>query len=356
MGDTYSIAAVFTDNMVLQRECNIPVWGKAPHGTKIVIELCGQRGETVSAEGKWGIDLPPLEAGGPYTMTVYMANHEKVFNNILIGDVWLASGQSNMEFFLKDALGGIEEAAESNYPDIRYYDVPRIEYEDNKRKQPELPDGEWKICSPVNSGDFSAAAYYFAKNLYEKINIPIGIIGCNKGGTSASCWMKEEFLAKAAVLREAYLAPYYREIENMTEEMEDKREAEYLWLRDLHEKKIGEFKKIYPQATMSELKKRVGHTPWPPPLGKKSYVRPSGLYTTMLEKVIPYGIKGVIWYQGEEDTNKSTLYQALFSRLIENWREEWGNPKLPFIFVQLPFYNDDKIKDSWAKFAKHNCR
>jgi len=337
--------------MVLQRECKVPVWGKATDGEKIKIEFCSQEKEGISKDGKWSILLDPLTVGGPFTMTAHCGDEAIVLKDILIGDVFVAAGQSNMEFRLKDELQGTQAIAESYCEQIRYYNVPQIEYEDEMRKIPDFMDGKWEVCSPENSGDFSAVAYYFAKELYEDIKVPIGIINCNKGGTSASCWMDESYLAVDPELKKIYLDKYLETIEHSTEAQEDQRTTGYMEKLQEYMKDLEEYKEAHPEMSLGEVKKVVGHTPWPPPLTRKTFVRPSGLYHTMLEKILPYRVKAVLWYQGEEDTVNCLLYEKLFTQLIQNWRQAFRDETLRFIFVQLPYYDDDKMdkhKNSWA--------
>ncbi|WP_066023147.1 MULTISPECIES: sialate O-acetylesterase [Clostridium] len=347
----FKLNSMFTDNMVLQRESKVPIWGTAIDGEKVQVEFCSQKQETICVNGKWNIILDVLNAGGPFDMKVICGSYEMVLKNILIGDVFIAAGQSNMEYKLKDSMYGKEEIEHSYSENIRYYSVPQIEYEDENKRIPNFEEGKWETCSPESSENFSAVAHYFAKNLYKYVNVPIGIISCNKGGTSASCWIDERYLLRDESIKKAYLDDYLDAVKDMTEEEEDKRNSEYLKVVQKYNCKLEKYKKDNPHKSMSEVKKAVGHTPWPPPFGKKSYLRPSGLYSTMFRKVVPYKVKAVLWYQGEEDTQNCTLYKKLFNCLIENWREDFKNPKLKFVFVQLPYYYDDKEekpKNSWA--------
>jgi sialate O-acetylesterase len=252
-----------------------------------------------------------------------------------------------MEFKLKDSIKGKLYISNSDYNEIRYFNVPQVEFEDEKGKIPQLDFEEWKISSPENSGDFSAVAYHFAKNLHNDLNVPIGTINCNKGGTSASCWLSEKYLSEDEELKNAYLDTYYNIIENLNDDEADKMTAEFLKSQEDYVKKEEQYKKLYPERGAEEVRRDIGLYPWPPPVNRKAYGRPNGLYNTMLKKVIPYRVKGVIWYQGEEDSQKPHLYRKLFKKLIENWREAFRNENLPFSFVQLPMFDDDR-PESWA--------
>ena len=342
----FRLAPVFSDNMILQRNVEVVIWGDAEENSVIKGEICGNIAECEAENGNFKLIFNELEMGGPFELKVSSGDENIVVKNILIGDVWVAGGQSNMEYFLKDSIGGQEEILNSNYPEIRYYNVPRIEYEDGEKKIPEIDDEGWKVSSPETSEYFSAVAYHFAKNIYQNLKIPIGIIGCNKGGTSASCWMSREYLKEDEELKKEYLDDYNEVIENRTGEEEDRLTKEFYKSQEEYTKKEEKYKKQYPDRTLLQLHEDIGHIPWPPPIGRKSYLRPCGLYDTMLKKITSYKIKGVIWYQGEEDSAKPKLYKKLFSNLIKNWRADFNNSELPFLFVQLPMFNDGKL-DSW---------
>lgn len=347
MSTGLKLDSIFTDGLVFQRGKVLEVYGRAKEGTKVTVEICGQTVSTISNLEGWKVNLSPLKFGGPFSMTVYTNKEEVVVKDILVGDVYIAAGQSNMEFMLKDSLGGEEEIKKANYSQIRFFNVPRIEYEDENVTIPKLEEGKWLSCNFENIKEVSAVAYYFAKNIQRDINIPIGIIGCNKGGTSASCWVSEEYLAKDKGVKEYYLDTYFNEIKNLTMEMENSNIKEYENILTDYNKKVSEYITKYPERSRERLKKDVGHTPWPPPIGRKSFLRPCGLYNTMLKKISGVKAKAVLWYQGEEDTKKAELYEVLLKLLIENWREIFKDEKLPFICVQLPSYNDDKEGHNW---------
>lgn len=340
------LATVFTDNMVLQRDAEVNVWGQAEENSKVKGKICGQTSEGKVKNGNFRLTFNGLKVGGPFQLEVSSKTENRVVKNILVGDVWVAGGQSNMQFRLKDSANGEEYIEESNYPEIRYYEVPEIEYEDDKTRIPNLVDKGWQASSKYTSENFSAVAYHFAKNLYKDLKIPIGIIDCNKGATSASCWMSEEYLVKDENVKIAYLDEYKKSIENLTQEKEDEQIKELYESKRIYAKKEGEYKKKYQEKTLDELQHDIGYAPWKPPTGRKSYLRPCGLYKTMLSKIIPFTVKGVIWYQGEQDAPKAKLYKSLFKSVIENWREDFENKNLPFVFVQLPMFNDENI-DTW---------
>ena len=348
MNKDFTIDEVITDNMVLQRNEATIISGNAVSSIEVELDFCGQHKKVRSNNGRWEISLEPMKAGGPYTMMVKTKDIEKTIDNILIGDVYIAAGQSNIQFMLKESLGGDEEIERSDYPYIRYYDVPKIEYEDEKETIPNLDKGQWTICNPNNSKEYSAIAYYFAKSIYKNTNIPIGIIGCNSGGTSIACWMDHEYLVRNENIKEVYWDKYNSVIFNLTDEEENKRNKEYEKRFNEYQKRLEEYTKENPNMTLGEVKKQVGHTPWPPPIGRKAFLRPCGLYNTMFKKINKFKVRAVLWYQGEEDTQNSGLYKELLELLIENWRRDLVNNNLPFIIVQLPSYEDDKPNKDWA--------
>ena len=340
------LAAVFSDNMVLQREAEVAIWGEAEENTTVKGIIGGQISKCEVKNGTFRLAFNSLEVGGPFQLEVSSENESIVLKNILVGDVWVAGGQSNMQLRLKDSANGQEYIEKSNYPEIRYYEVPEIEYEDDKIRIPNLLDKGWQNFSKDNSEYFSAVAYHFAINLYKDLSIPIGIIDCDKGGTSAACWISEKYLAKDENVKIAYLDDYKKIIKDLRGEEEDMQIGALHESQENYAKREAEYKKKYPQNTLEELQHDIGYAPWKPPIGRKSYLRPCGLYKTMLRKITPYRVKGVIWYQGEEDSPKAKLYKSLFKSVIENWREDFENENLPFIFVQLPMFNDEKL-DTW---------
>jgi sialate O-acetylesterase len=341
------LAPIFSDNMVLQRDSEVVVWGKADENEVIYGKLCGQEVNTLAKGGRFRLTFNKLETGGPYELNILSKDHEIVLRNILVGEVWIAGGQSNMEFNLKDSIGAEEEIASSNCSDIRYYNVPDITYEDEKCTIPEgIVDNGWSIASPDTSRYYSSVAYHFAKSLYGDLKVPIGIINCNKGGTSASCWMNEKYLIEDKELSEAYLEPYKKVIDNLSEEEEEKLIAEFHKSQEDYVIKEQQYMIDYPERSIQQLQEDIGFAPWEPPFGRKSYLRPSGLYYTKFRKITPFTARGVIWYQGEQDSSHASLYKKLFSSLIKSWREDLENPELPFVFVQLPMFNEEKV-DTW---------
>ncbi len=336
MKNSFKLASIFTDHMVLQRDAVIPVWGTAQDGETIGIEFLGAAYETKAHEGKWHLHLSPVNAGGPYEMKVTNGDGEHILKDILVGEVWVAGGQSNMQMTLNESLNGRAEAALADDGNIRYYDVPRIAAEEDAETAAQQ-EASWRSCTPETAGLFSAVAYYFAKKLSKSLDIPIGIIGCNMGGTSASCWMSEKYLASDEDTK-AYLDEYNDYISKHSEEECAIQTEEFNRRFEEYLKKADVYKAAHPAAGETEMSRNAGDVPWPPPMSKKSFLRPSGLYHNMVRKIAPYGIKGVIFYQGESDEHKAGSYGKLFRKMMENWRDDWNNPSLPFLFTQITYY------------------
>lgn len=168
------VAQIFTDHMVFQRESEVPIWGQTVDNTEIWLEFCGQSHKTKAVKGEWCIWLSPLKSGGPFEMRIWSGRDEVVLYNIMVGEVWVAGGQSNIEFNLKLCQDGIEEIDRSYNEQIRFFDVPKISFEEPGS---DLPKVHWKLCNPENSGVFSAVAYHFARKLQDTLQVPVGIIG-----------------------------------------------------------------------------------------------------------------------------------------------------------------------------------
>ena len=347
------LASIFTDHMVLQRDKEIVVWGTCNNDSKnIVVTLNGNSINSIIKNGKWTASLPKMEAGGPYEMNVTNEDETIIIKDIMLGDVWLAGGQSNMELKLKDSLNGQEVVKGAGNKNIRYYNTPRIPYiEDEDLKSGKILQEEnekWNLCTKETAGNLSAVAYYFAKDLSKKLGVTIGIIDCNWGGTSVTCWISREYLDKEEAAS-SYLKVYDEIVRNKSDEQYDKELNEYNEEYPKWVERVDSLIKVKPKATWVEINEIAGRSPWPPPMGRKSAFRPAGLYKTMLSKVSPYGLKGFIYYQGEEDTYKASLYSDLMVLLIKQWRDDWQE-KLPFLFVQLPMFigNGDKDDKYWA--------
>jgi len=291
-------AALFSDNAVLQQGIAVPVWGTADNGERVTVTFQSQELSTTAKDGRWMVRLAPLKAGGPFTMTISgsLAGSSMIaLSNILVGEVWVCSGQSNMQFGLKSASNGPEAVASATNPKIRLFSVPL------KTSYTPLDDmqASWALCSPETAKSFTAVGYFFGRDLSKARNIPVGLINSSWGGTFAEAWTSPEGF-KAM--------PDYGS-----------------WVADENSKK---------------------------PTGPN---HPSVLYNAMINPLIPYAIKGAIWYQGESNAGAAFKYRTLFPMMIKSWRDAWGEGDFTFLFVQLaPFMkiNPEPEESAWAELRE----
>lgn len=335
---------IFTSGMVLQHGTQINIFGKGNNDELVTVCIQEKKASAIVKNNRWIVELSDLKISEDERLVVSTQSELIELNNILIGDVYFLTGQSNMEFRFEDCETVKEDKKNSQNKYIRYYEVPRIEYEDDTVKIPDLHSEGWQVCNEETVLKFSAIGYYVADFLQHDTNIPIGLVSVNKGGTSASCWMSEYYLKQHKEIKETYYDDYYDSIMNQTDEQEELEIVKYRKQLQEYMQKVELYKSKYPKKTTNQLKKDVGHTPWPGPKGKKDFCRPAGLYHTMFEKVCMFSAKAVIWYQGEEDTKRAHLYYQLLNLLIDNWRKDMMSD-IPFIIVQLPEYRDDKTDD-----------
>ncbi|MFA7287721.1 MAG: sialate O-acetylesterase [Melioribacteraceae bacterium] len=300
------LPAIIGDNMVLQQNSSVPIWGKAKPGS--VISISASWGKDVSATTKddstWKINIETPPAGGPFQMKINSGKDSLLINNVLIGEVWFCSGQSNMEmpmigFLPKDPLqNSKEEIANAVYPLIRLFHVKK-----NASYVPlDYCGGEWLPCDTSSVKEFSATAYFFGQKLFNELNIPIGLIHASWGGTPAEAWTNKKYLSQFTEFTDSLILKEIQE--------------------NIDTKKV------------------------------KFYRTPEKLYNAMVAPLIPFTIKGVIWYQGESNTPNPFLYEKLFPAMIKNWREDWGYD-FPFYYVQIaPYRHGSPIGSQYLRDAQ----
>ena len=465
------MSPLFGSNMVLQQGIEIPVWGWASPGEKVTITLDKVIVSVkTNKEGKWQVKLPAMNYGGPYKLTVKGKNLIS-FENVMIGEVWICSGQSNMEFQLMNANNAEAEIASSNSPEIRLFTVKR---RISQTPQDNLEEGNWEECSPETSPRFSAVAWFFGKSLNEKLKVPIGLIHVSWGGTVAETWTSEEMISQnsdftksLSQLKKINLDDYAKSLEEdvrkrvgefstvdlgmkdgqpvwanpdlndsdwklmplpgyieqnglegvdgiiwfrkeieISPEEADKpatlylakiNDSDHTYLNGTHigateqmanepriysvppgimkaEKNIltvqvedvGGVCGIYGDTAMLRLqlenrsislcgnwKYKIGLVKFNFILSPNSY--PTLLYNGMLNPLIPFGIKGAIWYQGEGNASRAKQYQKVFPDLIKDWRNHWKQGDFPFLFVQLANYmkaDSLPVESSWAELRE----
>lgn len=313
------LPAIISDGMVLQQKSKVALWGWAAPGETISIQP-SWTGKTTKvkadASGKWLTYVSTIKAGGPYSIQFKASNQVEV-KDVLLGEVWLASGQSNMEFFVAKTSNasytGVTNYSEvirdADHPTIRTIDVP------NKVADEPQQDfkGKWKACSASTIDTFSAVAYFFALEVQKKTGYPVGIINATWGGTPAESWTSKAVLEQDPQLR-PILERYQKQVDAFPQENEKYRAALDKWRADTSKKKGAA-----PAA----------------PMGPTHNKSPYKLYNGMIVPVQPYTLKGVIWYQGESNVDRAFQYRKLFTAMINNWRGDWKAPKLPFYFVQI---------------------
>ena len=341
------LAAVFKDNMVLQRDKEIRIFGSCNKGDEIVVTLAGVTVKTKSKGGRFLVNFPPLEKQTGVELYVTNGLETITRKNIAVGEVWLAGGQSNMELSIANAKDSDKYLELAEKSDIRYYNVPRMEYKNDEFYEAEK-NSEWTFHSKEKAKDWSAVAFHFARMLEEELDLTIGIIGCNLGGTSASSWIDRETLSSDPVTNQ-YVIDYDSKVGDKTAEEQKKEYDEYKEYSKEWNKKLGEFYAENPTGSWDEALKYAGENRWPGPMGLTNPFRLSGLYDIMLSRVAPFAIRGFIYYQGEEDTSVCERYDAVFNMLIKAWRRYFLDENLPFICVSLPmfWYHDAPDDKTW---------
>ena len=319
----------FSNNMVLQRDLPIPIWGKADENGIVLIKFGEQEVSTVvDRSGNWTVELAPERAGGPFDMMV-IGKDTMIISNIMIGEVWICAGQSNMGWPLIKSQRGEEALKTAGNNDIRLFTVGF-----NAALEPqEDVSGKWDLCTAETAADFSAAAFYFGRKLYQELKVPIGLIETQWGGTPAEAWMTRE-----TIQRDSILQPILEKWDNLAAQYPDYVENFAAYHKKSQEEFYGQILEEYWKNARDLMKKGLPRPPVPEryPGDRKT---PEVLYNAMLKPLVPLAISGVFWYQGEANTPRGFQYKSLFSGLIRDWREAWQRPELPFIFVQLPLIN-----------------
>ncbi|WP_442507466.1 sialate O-acetylesterase [Novipirellula sp. SH528] len=296
---TLQLSGVFGDNMVLQRDTDAAIWGNAPADAEVTVTPSwNDRATRVTAdsEGHWRTSLATPAAGGPHEIQVQCVDATITLTNVLIGEVWICSGQSNMQWKLRGfgAEQFKDDVANANFPNIRFCDVPQVialeEQQDVRTK--------WSVCNPSSAYNFSAVAYFFGSRLHQELNVPIGLVSTNWGGSSAEAWTSQ------ATLREQF--------------------------PEFNEPLVSYRAIIDEQGALHSRSQKL-------PKGMNQRL-PSVLYNSMIKPLTPYAIRGVIWYQGESNVEHPLQYRKLFPAMIRDWRDQWGIGDFPFYFVQIaPF-------------------
>lgn len=348
----FKVAAVFSDNMVLQREKNISVFGWGEEGQTVHVTLADTTVTTITKGNRWEAILPPRQAENGLEMTILCEDNKVIFHNIAIGEVWLAGGQSNMEYELQNCKGGEDMLKNHKNPNVRFYYTQKNSYMDENFFEMEENSG-WQEFSETNAKAWSAVGYLFGRKLAAQLDVTVGIIGCNWGGTSASAWMSKESLEVDQDLN-TYIEEYEKAIEGKSVEEQIHEYDEYTKYHADWEIRSAKCYEENPEISWNEVIEICGECQWPGPMNCKNPFRPAGLYECMLKRVLPYTLRGFIYYQGESDDHKPQMYYKLLSRMIQQWREDWRDLQLPFLLVQLPMhrYKGDADRKNWCKIRE----
>ncbi len=309
--------SLFGDGAVLQQGIEVPVWGTARDGETVVVKFQDQKVSTTAKNGRWSVKLKKLKAGGPFTMTI-SGDNTVTITNVLVGEVWLCSGQSNMGFKLDRASNAAEAIATARDPQLRLFTVPRDATDEPKSDV----GGAWKESTSESASNFSAVAYFFGRELRKSRKVPVGLIDSSVGGTPAEAWTSGATLEANPELRPII----ERYAESLKEFKSGEPQARYK--KDLEKHKIG-------AAKAKADGKKLPEAPKQPKNPEASAQRPCGLYNAMIAPLQPFAIAGTIWYQGEANSGRAAEYQKLFPAMIGNWRQAWGQGSFPFLFVQI---------------------
>ncbi|HAA87481.1 MAG TPA: sialate O-acetylesterase [Verrucomicrobiales bacterium] len=292
---------VIGSGMVLQRDMAVPVWGWAEVGEEVTVSFAGQTKKTTAGDdGKWMIKLDSLKANAKGSTLTISGNNKINLDNVLVGEVWICSGQSNMEWAIRQSMNPKEEAAAANYPQIRLFNVPGHTVSPLPKDE---GAGQWQVCEPNSANNFSAVGYFFGRRLHKDLKVPVGLIGSNWGGTRIEPWTT--------------LAGF---------------------------ESVPELSKIADQVKNYKQDTRVGGG------------QPSAIYNSMVHPLTPFAMRGGIWYQGESNGNEGITYYQKKHALVNGWRKAFQNKDLAFYWVQLANFQKESDKpeggDGWAKLRE----
>ena len=319
---------IFGDHMVLQREQANPVWGKADAGETVTVSIGGQNHQTVADQhGDWRIQIAPMPANAePQVLQVSGLNSQVSFSDVLVGEVWICSGQSNMQWSLSNSYNGPVEIAAANHPQIRLISVPQVGTQDPQDNF----DGAWSICSPDTVGNFSAVGYLFGSRIHSALGVPVGLIDNAWGGSSAEAWVPRDTLEADGGYSEL-LSSWDQKVAAYTDEM--------------HAAKVDEYQ-AWQAAGKPKPAKRA------PRDFRAGQHRPANIFNGVLNPTIGYGIRGVIWYQGESNSGRAYQYRTLFPLMITTWRELWQQGDFPFYWVQLADFMEETPEPADSNWAE----
>src|SRR5437763_3386678 len=327
-----SLPDVISEGMVLQQGQAVPIWGKADPGEVVTVRFAGQSKKAIAVmDGTWRVKLDPMRANVTPANKIVSGKNTIELKNILIGEVWLVAGQSNMQRLLSETANGEAAIAAANHPLIRLFNGSRqVAF-----KHAPPPLATWQACTPQSVKEFSAAGYYFGVELQQALNVPLGLINSSYGGSQAEAWTPVEYLLASPDLRPTV-------------------ERTKIWDEERAHVRVEYEEQLKQWRADSEQARSAGARPQPsPPVpdALREYRIASSIYDGMIAPLIPYSVRGAIWYQGESNEARAEQYGLLLPTMIRAWRERWGEGDFPFGVVQLPNYRDSKAEpadEAWS--------
>lgn len=338
------IARMLGSHMVVQQEQPIRIWGTAEAGETVQVTLGDER-QSVAADsaGRWLVELAPrprtdLDHPNPMTITVSGPATAKTISieDVLVGEVWLCTGQSNMATCVRDANGGQEALAAADLPAIRLFD--RVPYATEAEPRTDVEDGSWRVCSPDHAAIFSAVGYYFGRKVHEKTGAPLGLISCTLGGTAIEAWISRQAL-EPLESADPLLKRYEESLPG-------------------YEQRYSEYRKLLDVVVDARNKARARGEEWwkipepGEPFGPHHRYAPACVYNAMIHPLENLSLRGTIWYQGESSADRGELHRYLLPALIGDWRRHFRNESMPFGIVQLPNINPRKPEPSQSEWAE----
>jgi sialate O-acetylesterase len=330
--------SLFSEGMVLQQGMRAPLWGTAGPDEKVTVRFQGQEASSTTKNGRWRVELDDLKAGGPFEMTIAGANTIQL-KNVYVGEVWVCSGQSNMEWPVRASADAEKVIADSKNTQIRLFTVPK--------RVATAPvhdvEGSWKECGPDTVPTFSAVAYFFGRDVQKARHVPVGLIHTSWGGTPAQSWTSRPALSAEPALQSM--------VANLDQSLDNYAQAVEKYIEQLHK-----YKEAFVKARAeSKNVPSLPTAPVDPMKGPRAAWTPSGLYNAMIAPLLPYAVRGAIWYQGESNAGQAYQYRTLFQTMIKDWRTAWKQPEMPFLLVQLaPFTKilPEPGESQWAELRE----
>jgi len=341
------LPAIIGDHMVLQQKQANPIWGWDAPGTKVTVNFAGQsKPAEAGGDGRWTVKLDPVPANAtPQTISIAGSSKREI-QDVLVGEVWMCSGQSNMGFTLSNDWNGDIEAAASKLPNLRLIKVPQV----GTQKLQNDFKGEWKASTPDSAKSFSAVGFFFGRYIHEILGIPVGLIDNSWGGSAAEAWVRRETIENDPRFKTLMENTVKRESDVQTEKAKaDFEKATTKWKEQVEELKAAGLK---PGQQMPRA-------PQAPEAWLKGNQRPGNIFSGVVHPTLGYGIKGVVWYQGESNASRAYEYAALFPFMIEQWRKEWKQGDFPFYWVQLADFMAEKLEpgdSTWAELRESQTK